>query len=203
MQRERDESWEPLGVSEIAAVFRGAAFSWWIAGGHAIEHLVGHRFREHADIDVLVLRKDHAALRHHLADWDCWVSDPPGQLRGWHAGEVLGEEVHGVWCRPARASAWAFQVMLDESDDGDWRSRRCRHVRRPISELEAPGGRGTPFLAPEIQLFYKAESPRPKDALDFDISLPLLTTQQRAWLKQAIELAYGPGNAWSQRLRTP
>ncbi len=37
-----------------------------------------------------------------------------------------------------------------------------------------------PYLAPEIQLFYKAKGLRPKDELDFARTLPTLDQQRRA-----------------------
>jgi hypothetical protein len=59
---------------------------------------------------------------------------------------------------------------------------------------------GIRFLAPEIQLFYKAKAPRPKDWLDFTMVLPSLTCDQRAWLRDAILIAYGEDNDWLAEL---
>lgn len=58
---------------------------------------------------------------------------------------------------------------------------------------------GIPFLAPDVQLYYKANAPRPKDEEDFDAALPLLTEQRRRWLADAITKSYGP-HPWSKRL---
>jgi hypothetical protein len=62
----------------------------------------------------------------------------------------------------------------------------------------APAG----SLAPEVQLFYKAGSGRPKDEADFCAALPILTSFQREWLHHAITLAYG-GHRWCPRLQAP
>jgi hypothetical protein len=203
MLHEHEKPWKPLSPAEVATVFHEATFPWWIAGGYAIEHFVGRQFRTHADIDILAFRKDSSALRRYLSSWDCWVADPPGQLRFWCVGEALGNDVQDIWCRRNRNSAWAFQIMLDESEGLEWQSRRCPQVRKPLQKLGVSDDQGTPFLAPEIQLFSKAKSPRTKDNLDFEASLPLLTSEQRAWLTQAIERAYGQPNAWAERLRMP
>jgi hypothetical protein len=202
MLYEHQKPWTPLNPTEVATVFQEATFPWWIAGGHTIEHFVGRQVRTHADIDILALRKDSTTLRCYLSGWDCWVADPPGQLRFWRVGEVLGGDIHDVWCRQDQCSAWAFQIMLDESDGPEWQSRRCPQVRKPLPKLGVANDQGILFLAPEIQLFYKAKSPRTKDNLDFEASLPLLTPEQRAWLMQSIETAYGPANIWAERLRT-
>ncbi|MDQ8729520.1 nucleotidyltransferase domain-containing protein [Bradyrhizobium sp. LHD-71] len=201
MLYEHQKPWKPLKPVEVATVFRGATFPWWIAGGQAIDHFVGRQVRSHADTDILALRSDSTTLRRYLSGWDCWVADPPGQLRFWRIEEVLGGNVHDVWCRQDRSSAWAFQIMLDEGDGLEWRSRRCSQVRKPLLQLAAANDQGVRFLAPEVQLFYKAKSPRAKDELDFEAAFPLLTPEQRAWLTRSIETAYGPANVWAQRLR--
>lgn len=90
--------------------------------------------------------------------------------------------------------------MLDDGDERDWRSRRCARVTKPVVELGAKDADGIPFLAPEVQLFYKAKNPRPKDEIDFAAALPLLGGSQKAWLREAISAAYGRGNAWLQAL---
>jgi hypothetical protein len=177
MLQEHEKPWEPLSPTEVASVFREAPFPWWIAGRYAIEDFVGRQFRAHADTDILALRKASTALRRYLSGWDCWVADPPGQLRFWRVGEVLGGNIHDVWCRHDQSSRWAFQVMLDESDRLQWQSRRCPRVSKPLQNLGMPNDQRILFLAPEVQLFYKAKSPRTKDNLDFEALLPLLAPE--------------------------
>ncbi|WP_374208167.1 MULTISPECIES: hypothetical protein [Streptomyces] len=53
----------------------------------------------------------------------------------------------------------------------------------PAVRYLAQGGRtspsGIPYLAPEVQLFYKAKATRDKDETDFEAVLPLLEEGQR------------------------
>jgi aminoglycoside-2''-adenylyltransferase len=182
-------SWEPATPDEVAELFSAHA-PWWLAGGYAIELAVGHAFREHGDIDVLLLRRDQLAAQWVLAGWEWWAADPPGALRPWLPGEVLGTEVHDIWCRPGPDQPWRIQVMLDESDGDDWVSHRNPGIRRPVAEIGQTGP--IPHLKPEIQLFYKAKNHRPKDDLDFATTLPLLHQHQRTWLSKAITGTYGP-----------
>lgn len=125
------------------------------------------------------------------------MADPPGTLRPWAAEEPLPGRVTDVWCREAGGlGPWCFQVMVDESEGLLWRSRRAAAVTRPIAELGTRDTQGILFLAPEVQLFYKAKALRPKDEIDFEAVWPLLSRSQQAWLKSAIATAYGEGNAW-------
>ncbi|MCL8011584.1 amino acid transporter [Streptomyces sp. AS02] len=191
--------WEPASLSEVVARFSGLECRWWVAGGLAIELAVGQRIRPHGDIDVLLLRRDQRVAQRALAGWQWWAADPPGSLRPWVSGEVLPRGVHDIWCRPGLADPWRIQIMLDESHGQEWVSWRDPRVRRPIGALGMTTAEGVPFLAPEVQLYYKAKAPRPKDEEDFDAALPVLTDQQRQWLVDAISLTYG-AHPWAGRL---
>ncbi|MFJ8210551.1 nucleotidyltransferase domain-containing protein [Streptomyces sp. NPDC096033] len=184
--------WVPAPLSEVVELFSPLDTPWWVAGGHAIELAVGRFVRAHADIDVLVLREHQHAVQRALAGWEWWVADPPGHLRPWQPGEYLPPGAHDVWCRPGPDQPWRIQVMLDESHEDLWVSRRTTLVHRPIAELGAVTADGVPYLAPEVQLFYKAKDPRPKDEEDFAAVLPLLGPAQRNWLCEALRDAYGP-----------
>ncbi|MEV6646704.1 hypothetical protein [Amycolatopsis sp. NPDC051371] len=56
-------TWEPAPLSEVVELFSAVRAPWWIAGGYAIELAVGRAFREHADVDVLLLRRDQLGQR--------------------------------------------------------------------------------------------------------------------------------------------
>lgn len=191
--------WNPASPAELRSVLAAMTCPWWISGGHAIELAVGRRLREHADIDVSVLRRDQLQVQRVLAGWEWWAADPPGVLRPWMRGERLARGIHDIWCRPGPNAAWRLQVMLDESSGGEWFSRRDHRVRRPIAGIGAIGEGGLPYLRPEIELYYKAKNPRPKDETDFAAVLPTLTGAQRRWLSQAIAATFG-AHPWRGRL---
>ena len=95
--------WEVASLSEVAAVFSRAPVSWWIAGGYAIELAVGDAFRQHEDIDVLLLRRDQLTVQEVLPAWERWAADPPSR---WHMAAVRGPHVSDcpaqlvvVYCR--------------------------------------------------------------------------------------------------------
>lgn len=196
--------WHPLQPSEVAELWnqQRERNPWWIAGGYAIELFVGHKLRDHGDIDVLLLRRDQDVVHEILAGWDVQAADPPGQLRPWPAGEVLPQHVHDIWCRESPSGPWRLQIMLDNTDGNHWFSRRDPRVRRPVAELARETSEGWPYLAPEIQLFYKAKPTNqlPKDEIDFSAALPLLDTTQRTWLDTALNLTL-PNHHWRTALQ--
>ncbi len=140
--------WEPAQPPEIAAIFTAMPCPWWIAGGFAIELAIGQPIRDHGDIDVLVLRQDHLRIQHVLRSWEWWAADPPGTLRPWLPQEQLPAGVHDIWCRPGPAEPWRIQVMIDESSDGDWVSRRDPGIRRPIASIGKTSTNGIPTWHP-------------------------------------------------------
>ncbi|SDI42640.1 nucleotidyltransferase domain-containing protein [Nonomuraea jiangxiensis] len=191
--------WEAMSLPSVVELFRQAAVPWWVSGGYAVELAVGRAYRDHGDLDVSLLRRDHVAVRGLLSGWDCHVADS-GTLRPWPPGEVLPETAHDIWVREHPGGPWRFQLMLDEADGTDWVYRRDPRIRRALATLtiEEPGFRR---LAPEVQLLYKANDPRPKDEQDFTEVVPVLTGEQRHWLDTALRLTH-PTHPWRERLRS-
>jgi hypothetical protein len=72
-----------------------------------------------------------------------------------------------------------------------WVFQRGAHIFvRPLTGITRYG-HGIPFLAPEVVLLIKARpgTDRPgmdNDQRDFEAALPMLSAQQRSWLKDAI-----------------
>ncbi|MFE9568445.1 nucleotidyltransferase domain-containing protein [Streptomyces sp. NPDC006692] len=193
--------WSPARPDEVAELFGTAGFPWWIAGGHAVDLAVGREVRPHGDVDVVVLRRDQERVRECLADWDLYVADPPGagRLRPWEPGEFLAPPLHGLWCRRSPSAPWSVELLLDESEAGEWVSRRDARIRLPLDRLGRVSTTGIPYLAPEVLLFYKAKATREKDRVDFEALLPRLGTEQRAWLLGALGMCE-PQHRWRARL---
>jgi hypothetical protein len=192
--------WAPLSVVEVARLLTDAPYRWWIAGGWAIDLFVGRQTRPHGDVDVLVLRDDLLPVQATLAEWDLHAADPPGTLRPWRPEERLPAPVHDVWCRQTPSSPWALQLMVADTDGDRWVFRRDPRITRSVSELTRETTDGVPYLAPEIQLLFKAKSvSRPKDEDDFATALPHLDRPGRAWLARALEVC-APAHRWLAQL---
>ena len=190
-----DTPWSPLPVNAVVDLMRGAPFFWCLAGGHAIERVVGRRYRAHDDIDIVMLRPDHHALPQWLTDWHLAVADPPGSLRPWDDAEKLPWRVHDVWARRGGVEAWELQVMIQEADTGQWYFRRDDRVHGRIEDLAVPVD-GVPCLRMDLQLLYKSKSARQKDQMDFEELLPRLDEAQRRTLIDWLRLTSPNGHHW-------
>jgi GNAT superfamily N-acetyltransferase len=193
--------WEPLSPEEAAKLLTGLPVPWWIAGGWAIDLFARRTTRDHGDTDVLVLRRDQAAVREHLAGWDLHRTGPDG-LRPWRPGEHLEAGANSIWCRRNQDAPWSLEILLMDSEGDEWVYRRAPGVRGPLADLAHRTPAGLPFLAPEIQLLFKALAGRgPKDEEDFALALPLLGETARSWLADAISREFPQGHDWIRRLR--
>lgn len=193
--------WSSIAPAEIAELLSDAAFFWCLAGGHAVERFVGEAFREHADIDIVVLRRDQLELQERLQGWRWFAADPPGSLRPWVIGEVLPPGVHDIWAHRVGRDHWELQVMIQESEGGSWVFRRDHRIRGPVVDLASPLG-GIPCIRMDLQMLYKSKGRRPKDELDFERVLPKLTQVQRATLAAWLNTTNPGGHEWAARLAT-
>jgi aminoglycoside-2''-adenylyltransferase len=158
---------------------------WAVAGGWALDLFLGHRTREHADLDLAIWRVDQHKLRAALIpDWVAEIADN-GVLRPWNADEWLSLPIHEIHARSVSGTQPRLELLLNERDDTAWIYRRDTQVRRELDRTVLV--RDTiPCLSPEIVLLYKSKAPRPTDEADFRVALPALSAEQRAWLRLAI-----------------
>jgi uncharacterized protein (DUF952 family) len=189
-------------------VMAGYRRPWWVAGGWALDLLLGRKTRPHADLELSVLAADQWALFEHLRGWDLRLAAPGARLARW-AGSRIQPPFHQVWARrgpgrPSTAEEFAADptmlgFLLEEGSTDRWVFRRCPRVTRPLRQLGRASADGVPFVAPEVALLFKAKAPRFKDRRDFDRALPYLDGAARAWLAWALDQAH-PGHPWRAQL---
>lgn len=194
--------WDPMSPREAAIEFTAWPHPWWVAGGWAIDLLLGRQTRPHGDLDIIVLRRDQARVRDLLSTWDVYAADPPGVLRRWPIGEILPEHVHDVWCRRRPGAAWELQLMIEDTDGDEWVFRRDPRVRRSIESLTGRASTADlPVLSADVQLLYKSRDARAKDLADLEAVGPHLTSSERDWLRCALGIV-SPGHPWISLLRS-
>jgi Aminoglycoside-2''-adenylyltransferase len=206
MNTTHGDGFEP--VQAVASLLSGLAVPWWITGGWAIDLAVGHLTRDHADVDVIMLERDEHALR-GLADVDIQLiaeGQPPGP---WPAARRLtavpdpgpNPGPKGGPGRPVGPDRLVLrgknlplpaEVIPASAVGAIWVYKKGSHVfTRPLADI-ARYWQGIPFLAPEVVLLIKARPGLGRrrtddDQRDFEAALPVLTAEQRSWLKDAIE----------------
>ena len=172
---------------------------WWIAGGWAIDLWLGRQTREHVDLDVAALRGNQRIFWRRLEGWDLHLGTAPDVVEPWPAPGTVPPSRHAVWCRQAPTSEWAFEMLLNDSNGTDWLFRRDHSVRLPLAQIGTTTSDGIPYLVPEIVLLYKAKNVRENDERDFEKALPTLSAEQKAWMRQALDVVH-PDHPWSAKL---
>ncbi len=190
------EVWDPLPVACVAELFLGLEVPWWIAGGHAIEMFLGRPIRSHGDTDVLIRRIDQLRVQEHLRDWDLHRATYPG-LSPWLKGEYLDGRYRDIWCRRRPQDRWSLQIMLLDTEAGQWLFKRDPLIRGNLEEMGRRTPGNIPYLAPEIQLLYKAKVVTlEKDQVDFVAAAPLLAAAAREWLLTVLMKRFPQCHPW-------
>ncbi len=185
-------------LPDIATMFRGAPFRWWICGGWSLE-LGSKPRRHHEDVEVGIAREELPMVREWLADYHLWDIHA-GCLIFIKSGYQLPDDHEQLWLRRDSLSPWLMDLMLTPVESDTWLYKRDRRVSRPFAEAVTIGVDGIPRQRPEIGLLFKARRRFPRDEEDFAAVVSRLSEADRAWLRDAIALTEPQDNPWLERL---
>jgi len=185
-----------MSVSEVVILLSDLSVPWWVAGGRAIDLFLGFELRPHGDTDVVVRRCDQLDVQNHLDGWDLHLAKG-GELIPWSKNEYLEGADKDIWCRRRATSPWALQLMFIDTDKDEWIFRRNAAIRGSVKDIGLTAASGVPYLAPEVQLLYKAKPVTlEKDQVDFEGVLPILGAKQRQWLAECLSMCFPEGHHW-------
>jgi len=185
-------------VIEVDRVMTGFDRPWFVSGGWAIDLFLGHVTREHEDLEIGAFFPDQRAIRELLQEWDLfrirdatWVP--------WVETDRIELPEFQAQARSARTALPAFDIFFNPIDGDDWLSRRHAGVRVAVADLIRRTPARIPYLAPEVQLLYKAKYHRAKDDADFEAAIRVMDAAQRQWLRKVLA-THHPGDPWLGRL---
>jgi hypothetical protein len=190
---------DALDLEGARAFFDGFDRPWWLVGGWAVEAFTGAP-REHDDIDVSLLACDVPALREFVGDrWHLWtiVDGRLGPMTDQYPD--LPAPDAQIWVRREATSPWVMDVPVTPDVDGLWQNKKQLEHVAPLDDVTWLTGDGVRVLNPEIVLLFKARLDRTKDRRDLTRTLPLLTSEQRAWLHDGVRRLW-PEHPWLPQL---
>lgn len=213
-------------MAPVADLMSSYAGDWLICGGWAVDAWLGQITRSHVDIDVMVFNDQQELAYQKFASWDMVAHDAvdPGPTTELWTGRRLEMPAH-VHARardgesPANLIKWVtppynqlpddknVELIINDRTDGNWILHAETGLTRAWEDCFAESPWGIPMAVPEILLFYKSTAywrrtdlkPRPHDERDFDALLPVLSSNQRDWLRTAIRHVI-PDHPWLDRL---
>jgi len=186
------DAWDPWLPEVLQRRLAGLSAPWCVAAGWALDLFRGRQTRDHHDVEIAVPEARFAQIARRFPDIDFYVPIDGALVAASPDTLAAG---HQTWALDRAAGRWRFDVFREPHDGDVWICRRDTRIRRPYAELIRRDASGLPFLAPEVALLFKAKAPRDKDRADFTGTLPLLDTDQRRWLADAITLVH-PDHPW-------
>lgn len=186
-----------------AWVMRSYPKPWFFAGGWAIDLFLGRRRRFHKDVDIAVFRSDQTELWRVLRDRNPRKLNN-GEFQAWRSGESLAPSEFQVFSKSWSKDELEWEFLLEGGSPERWVFRRNPKIWLPAENAYKQTSDGTPFLAPEIVLLFKAkfvaaadsgnsfteELGRRNDEEDFHDAMEAMDSSSRDWLESAIKLAY-------------
>jgi hypothetical protein len=189
----------PSTPADAAELLAGFEHPWWVAGGWAIQAFTAVE-RPHEDLDVSIFRRDVAAFRAKVKDrYHLW-SNAGGMLRPMtdERPDPI-EDGDQIWLREHALAPWRYDIVLNPDRDGRWVFRRDPALDFELDEVTWVAPDGIRYITPEMALAYKARQLRPKDQRDLAVTLPLLSSGRRAWLRDMVAHLH-PGHHWLEQI---
>jgi hypothetical protein len=203
----------PENVAWLAEVMAGYPGRWSLCGGWAVDAWLGRVSRPHDDVDLSVFVEDQRVLYDHLRDWQLLAHDaawePGGSDQWWDGTRHLSFPSHIHARAPERAGdvpkdgiatvedGFLLDIQIDAQLDEAWVVSLEPEIQVPFERAIRRTPWVLPAASPEVLLFFKARELRRRDKADFEALLPLLTTEQREWLREAI---LAMGHPWVKEL---
>ena len=185
-------------MPQACELFVDGPFRWWISGGHAFELHTGDSWRDHGDMDIGICRSDAGAVHTWLTGWQFYVA-AAGRLARWHGRPLdAARSENNVWVRESTSSPWRFELTVGSGTEQKWVYRRDPSITRPWHQAVLVSSEGAPYLAPDLQLLFKAKKPRPKDHEDATRVIPTLDTTQQRFLEEHL----AAGHPWQAIIRS-
>lgn len=183
------DAWSPAYLRDRMA---GLDVPWGVAGGWALDLFRGAQSRPHEDLEIAIPAARFADVAALFGDCDFFV--PCDDRLHPVSPEMLDAE-HQTWARESSTGRWRFDIFREPHVGDTWVCRRNPVIRRRYADVYAETADGIPYVRPEIVLLFKAKEPREKDTADWTGTLPLLSDDQRGWLRDGLELVH-PGHPW-------
>ena len=211
---------EVARIGDVMSTFRSP---WALCGGWAVDAWLGRLTRDHGDVDIAVFESDRQALFELLAGWqliaheetkenggaDLWDGRPlvvPAHIhaRSPERSGPLPERFDPFGMRIVSVDdGFGLDIQLAERSGRDWVLNGEPRVALPLASCIRQSAWGLPMVAPEVILLFKAtlyvgtkNHLRPTDHADFAALLPLLSDEQRAWLREAVSRVYVGEHPW-------
>jgi hypothetical protein len=168
----------------LLGLFAPLRVPWWLTGGWAIDLAAGYLSRPHNGIDVFMAARDAPALSRELVGVSFDLVDASGGAIPWRP-DLRQLEMSDRLFVASPTLPLRSQIAFGVCDGDGWVFPSDRAIRASLADATTERF-AIPLLTPRIVLFNRAFSFRGQDQADFETAYPLLQTDDKAWLADAI-----------------
>lgn len=188
---------------EINDLMKDYKYTWFIAGGWAIDLFINSVTREHNDIEIGIFREEQYEMYKYFKDWTLkkvvkYENKP--KLEVWKENEYLCLPVHEIHGHNSNLNVNNIEILLNEKHEDYWIYRRNQNIKRNIQDTILISELGIPILSPEIVLLYKSSHNKEKDNKDFMSVIDKLSCSQKNWLRESLVVT-NPNHEWLDMMR--
>ncbi len=208
-------------VEQINDLLKEMPFMHAFCGGFAIDLFLGRESRRHGDVDIFACWADRSAIIEAMLARGFEVyemlgggkshrleSVPEVELRknifcikdGCEIMHAIPTDEPGIYWNDFRHTGQTkpdyLEFLFNECAEDGFVYWKNAAIRRPLEKAILSDGQFS-FLAPEICLLYKAETPeREGYQQDYELAMEKMNAEQKAWLNDALMRSYPEGHAW-------
>ncbi len=163
-------------------------FSWFIAGGWAIDLFLNRETRVHDDIEIGIYRKNQMQLYRYFEKYKKYYINNKSHIgkhekQAWNR-EYLRLPIHELYIEHEKLE---LEVLINEKDEGHWVYGRNENVKLDEKKIIQFTEDRIPYLCPEIVVLYKTTEMRSKDVEDIANALGKINETQKKWLFESID----------------
>ncbi|EGT4680674.1 hypothetical protein DD083_01705 [Clostridioides difficile] len=213
-------------IKDCVNFFNDCGFSYSICGGYALELFANMHIRPHSDIDIWISDTDKEKIIQYMLNqgWD--IYEPLGNyllrpiidLNKQHIEQIcvfaIKPDCSFIELKKVEDDNYKMNIQCDEQlqfdfieliynpqKDGKFLFSQNQRIIRDMDKARLITSDNIPYMAPEVVLFCKSiYIDRLGYQKDFDVTVPLLSQEQRDWLVNALITAYPDGHAWIDQL---
>ena len=172
-------------IESTLSFMRDKPITWAVSGGWAVDLHLGRQTREHHDIEVAVFYDEQDVLLPLLADCTL-LKLQSGKSSPMNYNDRLSPPAHQIQIQ----APLELELLFNLKNGPDWCYRRNPLITRPLHLAILQTKEKIQYLAPEIVLLYKSTHARPQDLTDRKHLFPLLSSEAKDWLHQALATAH-------------
>lgn len=212
-------------INQAFQLLHPLGLDYAICGGHAIDLFLESETRPHYDLDISAYWPDRnrIILFMHELGWTVYEACGGGMVH--RITDITAQKLvkRNIFCvkdgnthfhvtdcgdnmykceiqHIAQAALDYIEFLFNTRIDNSFVYARNEQVSRAMERAVLYNG-SIPYLAPELVLLYKStDIGREGYQQDFDLALAKMSTESRAWLREALHACYPTGHQWEVKL---